>query len=260
MFSERGPLNILFFEIVQMMGMRGYNIQPFKWLIDVRMRNDRLIELGRMSEVSEVPDDYLVEWISNYRMVNYDLGNDLFQGDKIRVSMVFQRYGIEDECMTTLVVISDVEKGMTSKDEVVTFIESRLTPLTLKMTNGLSREYALKSNKISGILILKNGISAYSKTFLNEMPTIKILTENDVLSRCYDQVLQSGITVVGKDIKDSILEPVGLNDSKIPSVSRDNDAYCRVMDLTKGNLMIISREALASEEPLGDSLNFRVIK
>ena len=64
--TTRGPLNILFFEIVQMMGMRGYNIQPFKWLIDNRMKNDRLIELGKLNQTQEISEQDLVQWIINY--------------------------------------------------------------------------------------------------------------------------------------------------------------------------------------------------
>lgn len=257
---ERGPLNVLFFEIVQMMGFRGYNIQPFKWLIDNRMRNERLIQLGRLSEVSEVTDQYLVEWIKNYRYTNYNLTEDLFQGDKIRISMVFQRYGREEDCITTMVVVSDVESGTVSKEEIVSFITGKLNNLTIFMTGGLSNDPFVKANKVNGILILKNGISAYSKTFINEMHTIKILTEIDVLSRNYDHCLQSSIKIVDKNTKDSILEPVGLNDMKIPAVSKDNDAFCRIVDAKKGDLMIIQREALASEEALETALNFRAIR
>lgn len=258
--SKRGPLNILFFEIVQMMGFRRYNIQPFKWLIDNRMKNDRLIEIGRGSEVQEISDQDLVSWIINYRTTHFGMPVESFQGEKMCISMIFERFGKEEDCITTVVAVSNDKDGLTSKDTIVIFIDNILKTLVGIKTGGLSFDPTIKSNRVNGIFILPSGVSAYSKTFLNEMPRIKILTESDVLSRCYDQCLQSHIKVVDQNEKDAILDPVGLNDSKIPSVTKDTDAYCRVTDPQKGHLMIINREAIASEEALTTSINLRIIR
>lgn len=258
--SQRGPLNTLFFEIVQMMGMRGYNIQPFKMFIDNRMMNDRLIETGRIDEVKEISDEDLVNWIVNFRTTHYKIPPNHFQGTKMPISMVFERYGREEDCITTLVLVSNDTEGSTSKDSIVDFTGGILKVLTQIKTGGVSCDYCIEANKVNGIFILPSGVSAYSKTFLNKITSIKILTEGDVLSRCYDQCLQSNIRVVEQQEKESILDPVGLNDSKIPAVSRENDAYCRVMNLKSGNMMVISRDAIASEEALTTSTNMRIIR
>lgn len=260
MTSTRSTLNTLFFEIVQMMGIRGYNIQPFKWLIDNRMKNDRLTELGREKEVVEINDSDLIQWIDNYRITQFGLPSEMFKGEKMPISMVFERFGREEDVITTLVIVGNDKDGMTSKDTIVDFITSILKTLTQIKTGGVSVDPFIKSNKVNGIFILHSGVSSYSKTFLNEMSTIKILTEGDVLSRNYDQCLQSHIRIVDAIEKDNILEPVGLNGSKIPAVIKDNDAYCRVVDPRKGDLMIISRDAISSEESLTTSMNFRDIR
>ena len=256
--STRGPLNILFFEIVQMMGFRGYNIQPFKWLIDNRMHNDRLIESGL--EAKEISDNDLVQWIVNYRTSQYMIPVEMFQGEKMPISMIFERYGKEEDCITTLVLVSNDKVGNTSKDTIVEFITGILKRLTQIKTNGVSVDPFIKANRINAIFILPSGVSSHSKAFLNEMNTIKILTENDVLNRNYDHCLQSHIKIVSSNEKDNILEPVGLNGAKIPSVAKNNDAYCRILDVKKGDLMIINRQSISSEEALTNSINFRDIR
>lgn len=258
--TTRGPLNTLFFEIVQMMGMRGYNIQPFKFLIDNRMKNDRLIEIGKESEVIEFSDNYLIDWISWYRLGQFKLHPELFYGEQMTISMVFERFGKEDDIISTLVIVGNEKDGMTSKDTIVDFFSGMLKRLTQIKTNGISVNPVIKANRVNGIFILHSGISSYSKSYLNEMPNIRILTEADVLSRNYDQCLQSHIKIVGQTEKDNILEPVGLNGAKIPAVNKDNDAYCRVVDPRKGDMMVISRDAIASEEALTTSMNFRDIR
>lgn len=260
MTSVRGPLNTLFFEIVEMMGIRRYNIQPFKWLIDNRMKNDRLIEMGRGNEVKEFSDQDLVQWIVNYRTTNYGMPIEQFQGEKMPISMVFERYGKEEDCITTIVIVSNEKDGLTSKDTIVEYMSGILKTLTQIKTGGLSVDHFLKENRVNGVFVLQSGVSSYSKTFLYGMPTINILTEHDILSRNYDQCLQSHIKIVNEVQKNEILDPVGLNGTKIPAVVKDNDAYCRIVDPVKGSLMIISRDAIASEEALSTSTNFRDIR
>lgn len=260
MSSTRGPLFNLFFAIVQMMGIRGYNIQPFKWIIDHVMKNDRLIELGRIDEVVEISDQELVSRVSNYRTTNYGMPIEQFRGEKMPISMIFERFGKDENCITTVVTVSNDRDGLTSKDVIVEFTDNILKTLVGIKTNGLSYDATLESNRVNGIFILPSGVSSYSKTFINEMERVKILTESDVLSRNYDQCLQSHIRIVDKKEKDSILDPVGLNDSKIPAVAKDMDAYCRVLNPQKGNMMVISRDAIASEEALSTSTNMRIIR
>lgn len=260
MVKQRGPKSILFFEIVQMMGMRGYNIQPFNFLIEERMRNDKLISLGRESEVNEISDEDLEAFILNYRTTHYGMPPEMFQGEKIGISMVFERYGSADDCITTMVVVSNDKDGLTSKDTIVDFILGILKTLTQIKTKGASVNPFLQSNRVNGIFVLPSGVSSYSKTFLNELQTIQILTEGDILSRNYDQCLQSNIRIVDSNEKDLILDPVGLNGAKIPAVVKNNDAYCRVINPKKGNMMVIQRQAIAPEEALTWSTFLRDIR
>jgi hypothetical protein len=250
------PLYRLFFEIVQMMGIRGYNIHPFKFLIDHRMKNERLIELGEIDKVVEFTDTDLIQHLVNYRTTNFGVQPELFQGSRMSISMIFDN---PITGMRTLVLVSNETECVTSKDTIVDFISSILKTVTYYKTGGISVDPFLSRNKVNGIFILPSGVSPFCRTFLNELPTIKLLTENEVLSRCYDSVIQSHITTVTSDEKMSILEPVGLTGQKIPAINSSTDALCKILDLTKDHMMIATRTAIASEETITSSMFFRQI-
>lgn len=250
------PLYRLFFEIVQFMGCRGYNIHPFKFLIDHRMKNERLIELGQVDKVVEFSDADLIQHLVNYRTTNFGVKPELFIGSRMPISMIFDN---PITGLRTLVLVSNETEGVTSKDTIVDFISNILKTITYHKTGGRSVDPFLKSNKVSGIFILPSGVSPFSRTFLNEMPTIKLLTEAEVLSRCYDSVIQSHITTVPPEEKMAILEPVGLTGQKIPAVNSSNDTLCKILDLPKDHMMIATRTAIASEETITSSLFFRQI-
>lgn len=254
--SVNTPLYKLFFEIVQMMGMRGYNIFPFKFLVDNHMKNERFIELGQLDKVKIFNDNDLVQHLVNYRTTNFGVSADFFPGSRMPISMVFDHpiTGIR-----TLVLVSNETEGITSKDTIVDFISNILKTITYYKTNKQSCDPFLSRNKVNGIFILPSGVSSFSRTFLNEMPTIKLLTENEVMSRCYDSIIQSHITTVTPDEKMSILEPVGLTGQKIPSVNSNNDVLCKILDLQKDHMMIATRTAIASEETIDKSMFFRQI-
>lgn len=254
--STTTPLYRLFFEIVQMMGMRGYSIHPFKFLIDHRMKNDRLTELGQLDKVVEFSDSDLIQHLVNYRTTNFGVSPDLFPGSRMPISMIFDHpiSGIR-----TLVLVSNETECVTSKDTIVDFINNILKTVTYNKTGGQSCDPSLSCNKVSGIFVIPSGVSPFCRTFLNEMSKIKILTENEILSRCYDSVIQSHITTVPPDEKMSILEPVGLTGQKIPAVNSLTDSLCKVLDLQKDHMMIATRTAIAPEETITASLFFRQI-
>ena len=248
-----------------MMGMRGYDIQPFNQIISKRMLNERLIEMGKENEVKEMTDVELLNIIENYRNANFlNLIPDeekpkILKEGKSALSTVFERHGDEDEEISTLVFVSN-EEGLVSKDSIVSIMNNLLSVIVENKTNRTSRDAFKRENKVNAIFILSHGISSFSKTYMNEMPTIKILTETEVLNRSYDQCLQSHVKFVGPDEKTEILNPVGLSGSKIPAVSKNNDVLCKVLDPSKGDLMIVTRTAIAPEEALKQTLFFRDVR
>lgn len=254
--STTTPLYRLFFEIVQMMGMRGYSIHPFKKIIDRHMANERFIESNQLDKVINITDNDLIQWIINYRTTNFGVQPELFQGNRMSMSMIFDHPKTD---IRTLVLISNEIEGVTPKDTIVDFISNILKPITYFKTGGKSLDPFLSSNKVNAIFILPNGVSSFSKTYLNEMPTIKILTENEILSRCYDSVIQSYIETVTPEERAFILEPVGLDSKKIPSVNSTNDTLCKILNLKRDDLMIATRTAITNEETITKTKFFRQI-
>jgi DNA-directed RNA polymerase subunit H (RpoH/RPB5) len=246
----------LFFEIVQMMGMRGYNIHPFKFIIDNYMKNERFTELGQLDKIIEFDENLVIEHLINYRTTNFGIGPENFKGERMKISMIFDN---PITGMRTLVLVSNETEGITSKDIINDYISRVLRPITKYKTNGLSIDPFLKNNKVNAIFILPSGVSPFSKSFLNEMSTIILMTESEILNRCYDSVIQSHIRTVPPDEKMSILESVGLNGSRIPSINSANDSLCKILDLQKDHLMISTRTSIASEETITNSIFLRNI-
>lgn len=246
----------LFFEVVSMMGIRGYNILPFKEFIDNRMLNFKYIQRGELDKVREIPEQVLLQSLISYRTANYQLEPSLFGMDKMGFSMIFDH---ANNGMRTLVLISNDRDSVTSKDTIVEFITSILKKVTEKKTEGRSIDPFIAENKISGIFILPTGVSSFSKTFLEKIRNIEIMTEDTIMSRVYDNCLQSGIRTVTQDEKNMILSEVGLLTNNIPSVNRDTDNLCKIMGLKRGDLMISTRGSIDENETLNSSIFIRNI-
>ena len=246
----------LFFEIVAMMGIRGHNILPFKEFIDNRMMNFKYIQRGELDKVVEIPEQTLLQSLISYRTANYQLDPSLFGMDKMGFSMVFDH---STNGMRTLVLISNDRNSVTSKDTIVEFVTSILKILTEKKTNGRSIDPFIFENKISGIFILPNGVSSFSKTFFEKIKNIEIIYEDVVMSRVYDHCLQSGIKTIQEEEKNMILSESGLSNGNIPSVSKDSDNLCKIMGLRKGDLMVSKRGSIDENETLKFSTFIRNI-
>lgn len=247
----------LFFEIVQMMGMRGYNVLPFNFLINNKKMNNRYKECGELNKVNEISDNDLLQSLISYREVNFQLDSNLFGFEKMGLSMVF------DHCsngMRTLVLIANDIKGITSKETLVDFITGFLKVVVYQKTGGKSSDPLLRDNRVSAIFVLPGGVSPFTKTFVEKFTLIEILTEDDIKSRVYDSVLQSHYRTIPPEEKNMILSEVGLNSGNIPSLTKDNDTACRVLGLKKKDLLIATRTKISSEETLDKSIFIRDIK
>lgn len=251
------PMGDLFFEIIQMMGMRGYNVLPFNFLINNKIMNNRYKECGELDKVREISDNELLQSLMSYREANFQLDRNLFGFEKMGFSMVF------DHCsngMRTLVLIANDIKGITSKDTLVDFITNFLKVVVSQKTGGKSSDPLLRDNKVSAIFVLPGGISPFSKTFVDKFTLIEIITEDDIKSRVYDSVLQSHYKTIPLEEKNMILSEVGLNSTNIPSISKDNDTACKILGLKKKDLLVATRTKISSEETLDRSVFFREIK
>jgi DNA-directed RNA polymerase subunit H (RpoH/RPB5) len=251
------PMGDLFFEIVSMMGMRGYNILPFNFLINNRKMNNRFIETGQLERVVTITDAQLLESLISYRIVNYEIDRNFFTGDKMQFSMVF------DHCsngIRTLVLITNDDSGITSKENLVEFISSYLKTITHHRTGGKSSDFFLRENRVTGVFILPGGVSSFSKTFMDEFSTLEIITEDDIKSRVYDNVLQSHYKIIEQEKKNYFLSEVGFNSNIIPSVNAHDDKTCKILGIKKGSLIVATRSKASEEETLSTSIFIRNVK
>lgn len=248
----------LFIEIISFMGMREYDITPFMFLINNKMKNDRHIQLGELDKVEEIPVYTIMEFLNEYRWFNYGLDPKNFTEGKTAFSVPFTH---TYNGVTTFVLISNDEKDtLTSKDRIKEHISSYLLPLVSHITNGLSYNVWDHNNKVSVIFVLSEGVSSYSKTFLDELDLIEIIKDVDIMTRCYDSCLQSNIRTIPLREKKDLLSEVGLNSSNIPSVTKKNDTLCKILGLKQGDLMISYRRNISSEETVTNAVFLRDIK
>lgn len=245
----------LFFEIVSMMGIRGYDIMPFQFLIDNKMINERLLQQGQ--NPTNISENSLLSFLINYRTDNFMIDSSLFNDGNINFSTIFNH---TYNGMTTLVLICNDDSVTTSKDTLVSYINKYMKRITEIKTNGLSSDPFVRSNKISAIFVINGSISSYCKPFLDELSIIEIFTYDSIMSRCYDSCLQSHITSIPKEIKTTMLSKIGLSSSKIPSVKKKNDILCQIMGLQQGNLMLARRRNISSEETVKNAPFIREIK
>ena len=219
--------------------------------------NNRFIERGEIDKVVTITDAQLLQSLSDYRLANYQMSRDLFQGDKMGISMVFDH---TSDGMRTLVLCSNDGEGLTSKDTIVDFIGGYLKMIVSVKTEGRSVDPFLSENKVSGIFVLPVGVSPFSKTFMEQFIGIEIITEDDIKSRVYDNILQSHYRTIPQDTKNLILAEVGLNAGNIPSITKKNDITCQILGLPQNHLLVATRGNVAPEETIHSAVFIRDIK
>uniref|UniRef100_A0A6C0BEZ7 Uncharacterized protein n=1 Tax=viral metagenome TaxID=1070528 RepID=A0A6C0BEZ7_9ZZZZ len=234
----------LFFEIVQIMGLRGYNILPFNFLIDIEMQNQYHQERGEEDKIVKITDPMLYQWIAKYRFDNYGIQTELFQGERMQFSMVFDH---SYNGMRTLVCIGNEVDESTAKSETKEMIE-KLKTITLLKTEGRSCNPHDFSNKVSGIFVLSSGVSPFAKSFFDEMTLIELIKDDDILHRSYDNCFQSFVYQIPQTDKNRILSEVGLSSSSIPSTSVSQDVYCKILGIKPETMLKYVRERISSEE------------
>ena len=245
----------LFFEIVQIMGLRGYDILPFNFMIDLEMKNNYHRERGENDKVGEINDIMLLPWLIEYRLSNFGVQSEMFQGERMQYSMVF------DHCsdgMRTLVCIGNEVDESTSKAEIKDMGE-KLKLITYLRTGGQSSNYNSNENKISGIFILSEGVSSFTKTFFDEMYRVQIIKEEDIIHRSYDNCMQSFVYTIPQNEKNRMLSEVGLTSGSIPSVSKSQDVYCKITGIEQGSMLKYVRSKISSEETT-DSVFLRDVR
>jgi DNA-directed RNA polymerase subunit H (RpoH/RPB5) len=245
----------LFIEIINMMGIQGYDILPFEYLIKIQMDNEYYLERGEQDKVIQINEQELLKKISKYRRENFGVPDELFSGGRMSFSMIF------DHCengMTTLVCIANEIDELTSKNET-TDMFIKLKYITEFKTNKRSSDPNNVDNKVSGIFVLSKGVSSFSKTFLDDQNSSKIIYEDDILHRCYDHCMQSFVTAYNSDEKNRILGEVGLTSSNAPSTSISNDVFCKINNIKAGSLLKITRDQISPEETT-KSVFLRVVK
>lgn len=247
----------LFIEVVSFMGIRGYDISPFMFLINNKMKNERHLQLGELDKIEEISVESIISFLEEYRYYNFSFQPGTFNEQKTAFTVPFNH---TFNGMTTLVFFTgDESKSLTSKDKINSFITGHLITLVLNKTNGISHDVWNPANKVSAIFILAEGVSSYSKTFLDELDKIEIITESEIMSRCYDSCLQSNVRTISEYEKKILLSEVGLSSSNIPAVTKRNDILCKILGFKQGELMISYRRNIASEETVTDAVFLRNI-
>lgn len=241
---ESGYMVKLFTEVVLIMGLRGYNIQSFKWLIDIHMINDAYIKNGEESKVTQINEKILVEFISNYGKANFGLGVEEYKGERRQFSTCF------DNPLTgvrTLVLFGDAINENDSLERTNSMLEL-VKSMTQYKTSGLSIDPFKSENKVSAIYILSQGISSYSTQIFGALSTtIEIFSDINILMRVYDNCMQSHFTNISSGERNKILSEVHLTPGIIPSMSVE-DITCKVLGHRKNTLNLISRIAVSGEE------------
>lgn len=245
----------LFFEVISMMGMRGYDILPFQFLIDSKMISERVLQRGETPDI--ISEAALLSFLVNYRTENFMIDPSLFNEGNINFSTIFNH---SYNGLRTLVLICNDDSMTTSKDTLVSYINKYMKRITELKTNGLSSDPFIRDNKVSAIFIINGTVSSYCKPFLDELSIIEILTYDNIMSRCYDSCLQSHITTIPKEIKVGMLSQIGLSSNKIPSIKKKNDIMCQVLGLQQGNLLVARRRKISSEETVTNAVFVREIK
>lgn len=245
----------LFFEIVQMMGLRDYDILPFNFLIDIESKNDYHRTHGQDDQVQTITDTMLLSWIIQYRRVNFHLEPEVFQGEKMQYSMVFNH---TFNGLRTLVCIGNEVDESTSKDEIKEMFE-KLKHITYLKTGGKSSNPHATENKVSGIFVLSEGVSPFSKTFFDEITTVEIIREDEIMFRSHDNCMQSSYQIIPAEDKIKIIGEVGLTSSLMPSTSVRQDIFCKVSGIKPGNMIKFIRPKISDEETC-DSVFLRDVR
>ena len=253
---ESGHMVKLFTEMVMMMGLRGYNILPFKWLIDQHMINDAYIRTGNENKVVPIDEGKLVQFISLYRLAEFGLGYEEYRGERRQFSMCFDNYLTG---YRTIVLSGDaVEKddSMADTNSMLDLVKA----MTYVKTEGKSIDPFKSENRVSAIYILSQGVSSYSSQIFGALSTsIEIFSDDNILMRVYDNCMQSHFTNVSQAERNKILSEVHLTPGLIPSMSVDDPA-CKIFGHRSKTLNIITRKAVSSEETEGTQTFLRAVK
>lgn len=247
----------LFFEVVSMMGMREYNILPFNFLLERKQLNARYEAMGQLDKIRHITDQELLPILRSYRYNTFGIDDAVFEDGKKAFSMIFEH---SFNGMWTVVVFSNSNENTTSKDELTIMIKYILQKVIKCKTNGMSEDSVNPQNKTSAIFILTSDVSSYSKPFLEQMNSIEIILESHILSRVYDNCLQSHIRCIGQNQKNKILAEVALESHNIPSISKSKDILCKILGLKVNDLMVATRVNISPEEIVQNATFIRNIK
>lgn len=253
---EEESIVSLFFEVVLLMGMRGYNTMPFEWLIERKMINEAYINTNQKEKIIPITKEELSTFIYFYRTYNFKLNPNDYTGERKKFSVCFDR---PSDGMRTLVIFGEESDKDESMSHITLLIENMNTMVQIK-TEGRSQNCFDTNNKCSAIYVVSKGISSYTSPLLEKYkPTIQYFTDVQLLTRSYDNCLQSYFTNINERERNILLSEVHLVPSKIPSTP-SNDIITKLMGYEKKSLNLITREAISPEETEQIQTFIRLVK
>lgn len=240
---EEGYMVKLFLEVVMLMGLRGYNIQAFKWLIDLELQNQAYIGNNEPEKVISTTNNYLANFISSYRNANFALNGADFSEVRKQFSVIFDRPSDERR---TLVLFGDNIDKDESIDQTHTLTNFSRNLIGSK-TNNYNKPFDRESN-CTIVYVIKKAISKYtSPLFILFTDYVDVFTDQQLFTRSYDNCMQSYFVNIPEDKAKNMLSEVHLNQSTIPSVST-NDVMSKVMKFESKTANLIYRKTISSEE------------
>lgn len=246
----------LFTEVVLLMGMKGFNTLPFKWIIDRKMINEALINNNQSNNVVPITYIELVTWIKTYRYVNFKLDENDYVGNRKAMSICFNR---SSDGMRTLVVFGDSIDKDESMDQIKNLIYIAKKMVQIK-TNGQSENIFDTVNKCNVIYVVSKGVSSYTTGLYETFgDSIKYFTDFQILSRAYDHCMQSHFVNIDEEKKSKMLLEVHLNSGSIPSMPA-SDPIAKLLEHKSKSMNIIRRIAVSSEETEEEQIFCRLVR
>jgi DNA-directed RNA polymerase subunit H (RpoH/RPB5) len=266
MESNTNIVNIVI-RIISLMGLRGYNILPFNFLLENEMKNEYYMKRGMMDKINFFNEAQIKDFIGNYRFSNFNVeckkykfretnpeSLHFFSEGRSSFSLIFDhsRTGLR-----TAVLIDNSVDENTSTDSIRLMINN-LKYITNAKTNGISADPFLKENNMSVIFVVSLGISSSASTFISGISNIEIMTDDQILNKCYDNCLQPHFKSISTENKLQLLTENGLKSNLIPSLPI-TDILSKSYGYKENDLIVINRGPGSEEESTG-SVSIRIVK
>lgn len=264
--SEYFDILNLFVASLEMMEIKGYEIDQFSYIVDVY---DIFVEHRRLNK--PLPPGYnnftvegLIVEIQKVNYQQFQIEPDQHElNSKESCSYVVQNYTTG---MRTLVCFLASKKQKLNSDEFSN-ASSKVTNLK-KILNG-NRDVKEKFTFFNGLFIIKAKLGPNPNQKNKVMNNIEFIHEDIVLSRPYNNIFQSQIVVLNKSEENELFSngqyeknpvaPSSITENLIPSIKLNTDVFLQYLNVKEGSVLEVNREEF-EEQALTNSIYYRLVK